>query len=149
LLAALFAATAAQAQTTTNCSTFAGNVNCNTAPNGFYVLGRALAARRAHDQAAKEFMAALTSGRCVEAQSLAAQYGDARDREVAAQCVTPEAAEAAAQAQRAKDAEDALVKNIALAVKEGRCADAKAAALDASRLDLADQALRLCTPTTK
>jgi hypothetical protein len=141
-IAVLFAATAAQAQTTTNCSALGGEVTCNTGPNGFYLLGRALAARRQHDQAAKAFVAALQAGRCVEAQTLAAQFGDANDREVAARCVTPEAAQVA----RANEAEQALLKTISMAVKEGRCDAAKAAALDASRLDLADQVVRICTP---
>lgn len=140
LTVGLFLAAAAGAQTTTNCSAFGGEVTCNTGPNGFYVLGRAIAARREHQRAVEEFGSALREGRCSTAQAIAAQYGDANDRAVAAQCITPEARKAAL----AQVAEQELMKTVALAVREGRCDAAKAAALEASRLDLAEQAVRLC-----
>ena len=145
ILAGCIVATTAAAQTTTNCSASGDEVTCNSAPNGFYVLGRAIAARRQHQQASQAFVSALSAGRCVEAQSLAAQFGNASDREMAARCVTPEAAEAAS----AREADQALTSQVALAVREGRCQDAKNAALDAHRLDLADQAMRLCTPPSQ
>lgn len=132
------------AQTTTNCSTFAGQITCNTAPNGFAVLGRALAARRERQRAAQEFVADLQVGRCPQALAIASQYGDANDRAMASRCVTPEASEAA----RAQAAEQELLKTVATAVREGRCDAAKSAALEASRLDIADQAMRLCKPAT-
>jgi hypothetical protein len=42
-----------------------------------------------------------------------------------------------------------LLATISKAILEGRCEDAKTVALTASRLDLADQAMRLCKPATK
>ncbi len=42
-----------------------------------------------------------------------------------------------------------LLATISTAILEGRCEDAKTVALTASRLDLADQAMRLCKPAAK
>lgn len=42
-----------------------------------------------------------------------------------------------------------LLATISKAILEGRCEDAKTVALTSSRLDLADQAMRLCTPAAK
>jgi hypothetical protein len=50
-----------------------------------------------------------------------------------------------ARARAARQDDTALMANISAAVKDGRCNDAKTYALDANRLDLADQALRVCT----
>lgn len=141
LILALCLSTAAQAQTTTNCSAFGGDVTCNTQPNGFAVLGRALAIRRERQRAAEMFGAALQEGRCSDARSIAMQYGDQNDMAMADQCVTPEAREAEQQ--------KALVATVTASVQAGHCDEAKATALAAGRLDIADQALRVCTPTPK
>lgn len=42
-----------------------------------------------------------------------------------------------------------LLATISKAILEGRCEDAKTVALTSSRLDLADQAMRLCKPAAK
>lgn len=130
---------------TTDCDRTITGYSCTTKPDGFRALGEAIAARRAQKAAAaqkkaaaEQFASAVADGRCDKARTLALQYGDARDVQiVASQCVTPQ--------QRA---EATLTSTVAAAVREGRCADAKDAALRASRLDLAEQAMRLCTPST-
>jgi hypothetical protein len=55
--------------------------------------------------------------------------------DVKTQCVTP----AALAAQQ-------LTQSITASVAAGQCDEAKATALHAGRMDLAEQAMRLCTP---
>lgn len=43
---------------------------------------------------------------------------------------------------------EVLKQSVITAIREGRCEDAKNLAIDGGDLDLADQALRLCTPRT-
>lgn len=50
-----------------------------------------------------------------------------------------------ARGRAAQHDDAALMANISAAVKDGRCEDAKTYALEANRLDLADQALRVCS----
>ena len=45
--------------------------------------------------------------------------------------------------------EQIFMATISRAILEGRCEDAKMAALNQSRLDLADQAMRICKPSVK
>jgi TolA-binding protein len=61
-----------------------------------------------------------------------------------------EAARTQAYAEEAnRQANADLLATISKAILEGRCEDAKTVALTASRLDLADQAMRLCKPAAK
>lgn len=147
-LAGLLAAPA-MAQTTTTCLPTGTMVECETTPsgsaqfaNGVSALANALAVRKQRKQIAVAFVQALQEGRCDEARALAVQFGDTNDLKAVAQCQ-----QAANQAQREAAArEDAWRMGIAQAIQEGRCDDAKASALGAGRLDVADQVLRLCTP---
>jgi hypothetical protein len=113
-------------------------MTCNTAPNGFYMLGQALAQRAQRKKAAELFADAVHNGRCDEARTLAMQYGNQRDLGIVqSQCVTPEAA--------AAEGQQALMASVTASVQAGRCDDAKSTALNAGRLDLADQVVRVCT----
>ncbi len=125
----------AAAQTTTNCSSFGGTLTCDTAPNGFVALGNAIRQRRERKALAEEFVSDLRDGRCDAAQAIANQYGDANDRQMASACVSPE-----------RQAERATMAMVSEAVRQGQCGEAKRIALEANRLDLADQALRVCMP---
>lgn len=137
--AAALLAFPAWSQTTTECETFGDSISCETAPNGFYMFGQALAARAQKKKAAELFGDALRNGRCDEARQLAMQYGTREDVvAVQTQCVTPEAAAARSQEQ--------VVASIVREVRQGRCDRAKALALEAGRLDMADQVVRVCTP---
>lgn len=61
-----------------------------------------------------------------------------------------EAARTQAYAEEAnRQANANLLATISNAILEGRCEDAKTVALTSSRLDLADQAMRLCKPAAK
>lgn len=140
LLAA--AAGTASAQTT-NCSPDGiGGMSCNTTPSvgqSFANLGNAIAAQKQKKMAAALFVQAVNEGRCDEANALAMQYGNKRDLAlVRDQCVD----HATVVAQR----ESNLTALVSTAVREGRCDEAKELALNANRLDMADQALRVCTP---
>ncbi len=139
LVAALFVAFPATAQTTTNCSAFGDEVTCNTQPNGFYMLGRAIALQRERAKAAEAFRNAVAAGRCDEARAVAMQYGNKKDvAAVEANCVSAQ--------DRAAQADTNLMASISDDVRRGDCQTAKQRALEAGRLDLADQALRVCNP---
>jgi len=56
------------------------------------------------------------------------------------------AQERAAERERAASTEASWMSEVSSAILEGRCKDAKEIALRQSRLDVADQAMRLCTP---
>lgn len=70
-----------------------------------------------------------------------------RNRLIQDQARADEAARAQAYAEEAnRQANASLLATISKAILEGRCEDAKTVALTSSRLDLADQAMRLCKP---
>jgi hypothetical protein len=153
---AICVATPAAAQMT-NCTRLGNSVQCNTLPdpwarqqaqqqqlqNNMAALGTALRERKERKRqitlAAEAAKAAISEGRCSDALALALNYGDASDVQYIRQnCVSAE--QAAAQAQQS------WLAAVAAAVKEGRCEDAKRIALDNARLDVAEQAMRLCGP---
>lgn len=152
IAAIMLIASSAQAQTTT-CTPFGISVQCETSPSGaetfargMATLGNAIRARQDRQKAAIAFRQALASGDCSRAAAIAQAYGDANDvRHVANNCVSAEA-QAAKEAARAKEAEKIWMDNVAQLTLAGRCEEAKAAALDGGRLDVADQVVRVCTP---
>lgn len=143
VLVAWMIASSAAAQTTDCDRTFTG-YSCSTSPNpaaGFAALAGAIQARRRKQEIIKMIEADMQAGRCDEAHALTVQYGNASDVSIVDSRCVP----AAVVAQQA---ENTLMASISTAVREGRCDDAKQTALAANRLDLADQALRICTPPT-
>ena len=136
-----------------------GGVNCETSqPPNFNALasqiGQIVANRRAAKAAAPLFVQALSDRRCDDARALAAQFGNANDQALVQQCYSDQAAirrnaqvDAQIAAERQKQATDTWMGGIVTAIREGRCDDAKASALGANRLDVADQVVRVCTPS--
>src|SRR5581483_2412681 len=138
---ALMAATAAQAQTTSCQRTIVG-MDCSTEPdggqqfaNGMAALGNAIRARRQYNAAKAAYLDAVRSGRCDEARALAMQYGQPSDvSAVSTYCHPPQAAA------------DQKHQDVAALVAKGDCEGAKKAALSYGDMDLAEQAVRICTP---
>lgn len=143
----------AMAQTTTNCRQIGDSWTCDTAPStsgGFAqgmadglrsgaAIANAFASRNQKKAAAVQFREALDAGDCDRARALAMQFGGhPEDMAAIARCVSP--------AQRREQLQQTLLADVSSAVREGRCDDAKMLALNANRLDVADQAMRLCTP---
>lgn len=149
VIVALLAPPAAFAQTTDCTQTLTG-FSCSTDRNsmeGFAALGNAIRARKEQKQAKEAFAAAISEGRCDDARDLAARYGKPSDITAVGQyCKSPSELQKVADAEAAQR-EAAWMGGIAKAVKEGRCDEAKVMALGASRLDIADQVVRVCTPT--
>lgn len=151
LVAALIGSAAA-AQTTT-CTPFGISVQCETSPSGadtfargMATLGNAMRARQDKQKAAIAFHQALADGDCKLAGAIAQAYGDANDvRHVAQNCQSKEA-RAFFERQQAESAQAALKERVARLTLLGRCDEAKAAALEGSSLDMADQVMRVCTP---
>lgn len=139
----------AASQTSTDCYRTAAGVTCDSSPSaaaGFAALANAIAAKRQQKQVSQRFIAALQSGDCDTASDLAAQYGNADDRRLVRQCAA-EKATAPAPVQSPAEAERVWMTAITSAVAAGRCDEAKANALAGGRLDIADQVVRVCTPT--
>lgn len=136
-----------------------GGVDCETSqPPNFNALasqiGQIAANRRAAKAAAPLFVQALSDRRCDDAMALAVQFGNANDQALVRQCFSDQAAirrnaqvDAQIAAERQKQETDTWMGGIVTAIKEGRCDDAKASALGANRLDVADQVVRVCTPS--
>jgi hypothetical protein len=128
----------------TNCDTTTTNSSSGGGASGAaYGVGLlvgagigALIAHNRHKHAEQAFRDAMGAGRCDEALALAQQYGSPRDLDdVKTNCVTP----AALAAQQ-------LTQSITASVAAGQCDEAKATALHAGRMDMAEQAMRICTP---
>ena len=142
----------ALAQTTT-CTPFGISVQCETSPSGadtfargMATLGNAMRARQDKQKAAIAFHQALADGDCRLAGAIAQAYGDANDvRHVAQNCQSKEA-RAFFERQQAENAQADLKERVARLTLLGRCDEAKAAALQGSSLDMADQVMRVCTP---
>lgn len=148
---ALTCGTAASAQTT-DCSRTLTGFSCDTSPAppsaaaGISNFFAGLAMMRARQQAAavrqaviEQFKGDLDAGRCDDARALLTKWGgDAAAAKAVNDCESP--------AQRSERIEQGLRAEVATAVREGRCNDAKALALAGNRLDMADQAMRVCTP---
>lgn len=93
-----------------------------------------------------EISQSVHAGNCAHAQALASQYEmSAEDRNFVSACVP----KAEPTTTAVTEPVSSVMAEVSRAVKEGRCKEAKDLALDAGRLDLADQALRLCTPAYK
>lgn len=154
---AAFAAAPAAAQTTTYCSPIGGGVSCSTSADpwagqqasqqqlvqGAAALGANIRARRDAKalQQRKVADAALIrqymdAGECEAAVGVAAPYSDAAQIQsvIRSRC-TPK-----------QTADQLLLAQIGQAVQGGRCEEAKGMALTAGRLDVAEQAMRLCVP---
>jgi len=138
----------ASAQTNTNCISNPMGWNCTTTPppsapdlSGFTALANAIRARAEHTRAIDAFRQAMRAGDCTTAQALAARYGDANDQVIAGRCQTQEQKDAAEQAN--------VASLVSAAINEGRCDDAKRIALEASNLQFADIAQRVCVPKAK
>lgn len=126
----------ALAQTTTNCRVgISGrSINCNT-----YTPQQPSAA----DAIIQGYGAGLL---------LRDLFGSRREEEERAAAIAAErqrqAAEAAYMAQARAEAQknEALFAMVSQAIQNGQCEDAKAIALADGRLDVAEKAMRLCTP---
>lgn len=93
-----------------------------------------------------EIAQSVHAGNCAHAQALASQYEmSAEDRNFVSACVP----KAEPTTTAVTEPVSSVMAEVSRAVKEGRCKEAKDLALEAGRLDLADQALRLCTPAYK
>ncbi len=84
-----------------------------------------------------------------QAERQRAATAEAQRQRAAARAQAERQRAAAAEAQRqayAVEKEQAFMAIVSQAVQAGECEDAKAIALLANRLDIADQAARICTP---
>lgn len=140
--AVLLLAGAAQAQTVTSCDRTITGMDCTTGPSGAQQLVNGLAAMRANGERRAEKDRALAlirqdvaAGDCSAATALVAQYGNADDVRVVTQICIP-----------AVDPAQTRKTEVARLVAGGSCADAKRVALAGGDMDLAEQAMRLCTP---
>lgn len=138
---------------TTTCTPFGVGVQCETSPSGadtfargMATLGNAMRSRQDKQKAAIAFHQALADGDCKLAGAIAQAYGDANDvRHVAQNCQSKEA-RAFFERQQAESTQAALKERVARLTLLGRCDEAKAAALEGSNLDMAEQVVRVCTP---
>lgn len=154
ILAALQATPAKSQSTTTNCRRVGNEVTCNTGPTRPQTTAESISELSASIAAYKE------RKRQKEAEAVRAVEHDRLVREAA----SAELARAALQQQqmqiirdeqaRQRLADEDAARNVArdrdnmaqvsTAILEGRCNDAKKIALLWGRLDVADQAMRLC-----
>lgn len=144
IVAAALAAGSAQAQTTSCNRTYTG-MDCTTTPpvadggqqfvTGMAALGANIRAAREKKRVVEIIKQDMAAGNCVEARSLVVQYGNASDLSLFDQrCV------------QAPDPKQAQRTAVASLVAQGQCEDAKTYALQYGDMDLAEQAMRICTP---
>ena len=152
ILALSLTSSAAAAQTT-NCQRVGTGVQCNTISSptipdtsardqqtfqsGIGALAGAIQSRRHQKEVQRtvnQIETLILSGQCDEAIALTAAKGTPSDVEVVravvkVKCVSPE---------------QTMMAQASAAVSDGRCDEARSIALAASRLDVADQAMRVC-----
>lgn len=148
--------TKATAQTMTQCQTWAGgSVTCSTSappqprPDPYKQLNdilKDLNAEKAVNKQRDEENA-YRANQLAQQQELIRLQIQAEEAERARVAATWRQQSNVQSRQDAERRADQLLRSqVSTAVLEGRCDDAKTIALQASRIDLAEQALRICTP---
>ncbi len=139
--------------TITDCYKTAGGVACNQrAPNNFDAINQLVGVLQSiKDDAAKKQAAddeaerlAAESARRDELVAIERQNAETERSRVEA--IAQQQANAQQEREAARQAEQELRTQVSTAVLGGRCEDAKTIALLASRIDMAEQAMRLCKP---
>jgi len=128
------------AQTDTDCSWFGNTLSCETRERNSTAraIGALFGAMARADEEERERAAIIEA----EKNRLLQQQEAARKQQAA---YMQQQAFAQQQAYL-QEQERAFLTVVSQAVQAGECADAKAIALSRGRLDVADQAARLCTP---
>ena len=153
-LALMSSAGGAKAQnTTTECYRSGGGVVCNQrAPNRLDGLNQltsvlqSIAEDRARDREKAAAAARAAAEEARQNELLRIQRQTAETERARIEALTEQQTYARSQQEAEREAEQLLRTQVSTAVLEGRCDDAKTIALLASRIDMAEQAMRLCKP---